>query len=324
MYIPQLSKEGGQLVARVGCGVHWFNEQSECSLAYCHPPVADGLILHARLDDRPLRFWLDESQWCQWVAPMLVVPSWQTTPDELRELLAIWTLAEAGACRGEESRLPWPVAERLEAGAMAAGMRWKLSIRQGERRLDLYLLSAAESWLGQLADEAYPVAPENASAAIALDVSLLAGWSKIAASTLEILGPGDALLLQHSWQVADGQFGLFIGQPLATLKQFGEDDSFIIEEIMDNFDDWMDVTPSPSLITTHNNTLLNATIALTVEVAQLETSLQDLSQLEVGSLLNGKATHDGLVTLKIGGRPIAKGTLLEIDSQLAVKIDHLC
>ncbi|QII37836.1 type III secretion system cytoplasmic ring protein SctQ [Rouxiella badensis] len=323
MKIPQLSKETGSLVARVGNGLQWLNDNGELMVSYRQRPAVSGLVLHATFDGEPLTLLVDEEQWCQWVQPMLTVPSLAMTPPEFRDLLSIWTLADAGECC-ENNSMAWPQSERLEAGSAEPQMGWHVYIRREERELGCYLLSGAEKWVSALSDEAFPVSNHDTATDIKLCVSLLAGWSKVESSILNILGPGDALILQHSWQVADDQYGLFIDRPIATLRQEHEPNTFTLEEIMNDFDDWMDVTPSPSFISSQRDTLLNTTFAVTVEVAKFEVSLQELSQLDVGGQLSGTTQYDGLVTLKVGGLPFAKGTLLEIDSRLAVRIESIC
>ncbi len=323
MKIPQLSKETGSLVAKVGSGLQWLNDSGELVISYRQRPASQGLILHATFEGEPLTLLLDEQQWCQWVAPMLTVPSLEMTPDEFKELLSIWTLADAGECR-EESSVKWPHGLRLTPGNASAEYGWHVYIRREQRELGCYLLSGGEKWVLALSEEAFPVSGSDTVTDITLCISLLAGWSRVDSAVLDILGPGDALILQHSWQIADDQFGLFIDRPIATVRQDDEHNTFIIEEIMSDFDDWMDVTPSPSVISSQRDMLANTSVAVTVEVSKLEVSLQALSQLEVGGQLMGATQYDGLVTLKVGGRPIARGTLLQIDTQLAVKIESLC
>lgn len=323
MKIPQLSKETGNLVAKVSNGMQWLNDSGELVVSYRQRPASEGLILHATFEGEPLTLWLDEQQWCQWVAPMLTVPSLEMTPDEFKALLSIWTLADAGDCR-EASAMKWPQGQRLTPGSASAEHGWHVYIRRDQRELDCYLLSGGEKWVSALSDEAFPVSNSDTVTDITLCVSLLAGWSNVDSAVLDILGPGDALIMQHSWQVADDQFGLFIDRPLATVRQDCQPNTFTIEEIMSDFDDWMDVTPSPSVISSQRDMLANTSVTVTVEVTKLEVSLQMLSQLDVGGQLTGTPHYDGLVTLKVGGRPIARGTLLQIDNRLAVKIESLC
>ncbi|SUX35804.1 type III secretion system protein [Chromobacterium violaceum] len=133
---------------------------------------------------------------------------------------------------------------------------------------------------------------------------------------------GDALLLRYSFDVAAGKFGLFNRQPIASLMQDGETGIFTVETLMSDFEDWMDITPT--LSPAEEQALGDAMITVTVEVAKMELPLHQLGNLQPGTLLSSAVSSDGLVTLKAGSRPIARGTLLDIDSRLAVRIEHLC
>lgn len=325
MLIPQLNKAEGRLLKKIGRGVQWDHEQGSFRLSFQRRIAATGLVLHARLEDQSIKLWLDERQWCQWVEPMLVVPSLKMTPQDLRELLACWTLADAGECRGDND-FPWPEGTHLEEGNRDAGMGWQLIILRGERRLELYLPTGSENWLDILAENGFPLVSQDETLDMMSSAALLAGWSKVAATQMDNLMPGDVLLLQKAWQVTQGQFVLFIERPFASLNQDNESGIFKVEEIMNDFEDWMEVTPTaiPAGKTSHEEILSGTIVTITVEVAQLNVSLNELSCLEIGSLLSANCSYDGLVTLKVGNNPIARGTLLEIDSQLAVKIEHRC
>lgn len=323
MPYPRISEADGRLLASVGAGRQWVSYAGSLQITFCSHPSAQGLLLQATLDEGPLCLFLDEAQWCQWVAPMLVVPSLTMVPEALRPALMIWTLADAGACRDGEDT-PWPQAKNLMPGDVEAGWGWQLRITRNDRQLDCRVINAPESWLDHLIAQTLPVAPAQQSPTITFSAALLAGWSLVDRETLAALQPGDALLLDKQWDIAEGRFVLFTQQPLASLHQDRDSGIFTVEVLMDDFDDWMDIAPSPEPVADRHSPLANSLIPVTVEVARLEVTLQELYQLEVGSLLSGAASHDALVTLKAGGRPFAQGTLLHIGDRLAVKVEKLC
>ena len=327
MQIAQLSKDQGRLIKKVGHGLQLFSEQGSIQLSFRQQNASSGLLLHAQFHDRPVTLWLDEQQWCQWVTPMLAVPSLALAPAELQPLLAHWTLADASEC-SDSGDLLWPEAQTLQPGDAPAGLGWSMTIQRADRQLDLRLLSGAEPWIDSLADNMFPVNFADDQAEIILTASLLAGWSTVTAGQLSSLRPGDALMLHKSWQISEGQVALFLDRPLAIIAQSSEQETFTIEAVMSDFEDWMDLSPSLETNTTHGNSvgqaLNEATVNVTVEVAQLAVSIQELSNMVAGGLLSGVAQQNGLVTLKVGNRAIARGSLLAFDGKMAVKIDHLC
>ncbi|QGY32159.1 type III secretion system cytoplasmic ring protein SctQ [Pantoea cypripedii] len=345
--IPQISKAAGQLINQVGAGLMLSDGETHLRIAYCQREKAPGLLLQTHLNDAAATFWLDEAQWCQWVAPMLVVPSWQRVPEEFRHLLMLWTLEDAGRVRGSNN-LPWPASASLESGEREAGLYWHLAITCEERQLDLYLPLENTAWVAQLADYAFPVsAGEQQTVKIPVQASLLAGWLRTNCATLNKAQPGDALRLQKHWPVQNGTLCLYLDRPLAVVRQDDhEDNYFYVEEVMEDFEDWMEVEPeiddeseindeyevdeeseiepvsAPSL--SPETLVANAAITVTVEVAQIATTIQALGTLAPGAMLQGTATHDGAVTLKVAGRAFARGDLLDIDGALAVRITALC
>jgi type III secretion protein Q len=347
MKIPQISKAAGQLINQVGAGLMFSDGETRLRIAYCQREKAPGLRLKTHLNDASATFWLDEAQWCQWVAPMLIVPSWQQVPEEFRHLLMLWTLEDAGRVRGSND-LPWPASASLESGEREAGLYWHLAITCEERQLDLYLPLENTAWVAQLADYAFPVSEgEQQTLTIPVQASLLAGWLRTDCATLNKVQPGDALRLQKHWQVKHGAMCLYLDRPLAVVRQDDhEDNYFYVEEVMEDFEDWMEVEPeideesevedeseiddeseiepvsAPSI--SPEALVASAAITVTVEVAQIATTIQALGTLAPGAMLQGTATQDGAVTLKVAGRAFARGDLLDIDGALAVRITALC
>lgn len=90
---------------------------------------------------------------------------------------------------------------------------------------------------------------------------------------------------------------------------------------MDDFNDWLDIAPMPaSPDSALGSDLLVSVVA---HVGSLEVPLHQLAHLQVGDVLQGPTRIDDFVTLKVAGKPIAHGLLLEIDGRLAVRIDRL-
>ncbi|OHX10904.1 type III secretion system cytoplasmic ring protein SctQ [Chromobacterium sphagni] len=308
------------MLSKVGHGRRVDSADGSFILSFNRREAGPGLSLSARLENQPVRLWLDEAQWLQWVEPMLALPSWDMAPPDLRELLAVWTLADAGSGL-DDLGLHWPQATRLEPEPINAGMGWRLRVRRDERQLDLLVWDAPLPWLDALVEQSYPLEADETETAITAGVSLIAGWCMVEMASIRKLAVGDAMLLCYSFDVAAGKFGLFNRQPIANLMQDSETGTFTVETLMNDFEDWMDITPT--LSPGEEQALGDTVITVTVEVAKMELPLHQLGNLQPGTLLSSTVSSDGLVTLKAGGRPIARGTLLDIDSRLAVRVEQL-
>ncbi|WDD90587.1 type III secretion system cytoplasmic ring protein SctQ (plasmid) [Burkholderia sp. FERM BP-3421] len=280
-----------------------------------------GLVLTARADDAVVRAWCDSAQWCRWIAPVLPVADWHAVPDELRAPLAAWTLACVAPCAAAAG-LAWPDAEAVEPEASPIAHRWLLRLERAGATLDLLILDAPPAWIAQLAADLDPLdAPAPGRPAPALRAALIAGWSCIDTAQLARLHRGDALLLHHAYAVADGELGLFTDRPLASVTRC-DALGYTIGVTMETFDDWLDVEPAAPAPTPPGVLPLDASVRIIAQAAAIDVPLERLAALRPGDILEGPAIGDGLCTLKIGGRPLARGMLLDIDGRLAIRIEH--
>ncbi len=188
------------------------------------------------------------------------------------------------------------------------------------------MLDAPLEWLDALADRLTPCPIDNPSE-IRVRATLIAGWSSIARSEAESLRVGDALVLRQAYGVARREFGLFVHKPLARVI-CGESGAFAIEEVMDDFDDWLDVEPlMPASETEEPLSDVCAAhdpiMTVVAVVGGFDVPVSALAALRPGDVLHGQARADELVTLKAGGRAFARATLLDIDGRLAARIETI-
>lgn len=318
MKIPQFDDATGRLIGKLRQGRQWVGTDGSMTLTFGPYPMGAGLLLKTGSDQDRLTLWLDEAQWCHWIAPVLVVPGYAMTPPDLLETLTAWTLAEARTFDNDEFQIPWPETGELTPATAERRMGWKLNVRRDERELALFLTEVPAAWLEALMEDMFPF-PAESSSFLTVGAKLIAGWCSLPAQQVSALQVGDAVVLQRCWDISQGQFVLFTDRPVARLQQQSETGYFTTETLMDNFDDWMDITPPAE----RHSAVEHSFVTLTAEVARLEISLQELSELSPGSVLTGESQYDGLVTLKAGGRVVGRGTLLQIGERLAVRIDHL-
>ncbi|AZE48330.1 hypothetical protein C4K04_2658 [Pseudomonas chlororaphis] len=150
--------------------------------------------------------------------------------------------------------------------------------------------------------------------------TLWAGWSRIDEQVLKRLSPGDGLVLQNGYLIADGELGLFMNRPLATLAG-GDTGIHTLKDVMDDFNDWLDMTP----IAPEAGSGLRPDVLVTVvaQVASIEVPLDTLVNLRAGDILEGPARTEDFIILKVAGKTIVHGLLLDIDGRLVVRIERL-
>ncbi|PTB18619.1 YscQ/HrcQ family type III secretion apparatus protein [Trinickia symbiotica] len=325
--LPRLDERGARLLRKVGAGRRIDFADRALALAYRRSPGGNGLVLSGALGPDPVRLWVDERQWCRWIEPLLAVPDASTIPAELHDALAAWTFDTIGSglegsADGEPP--PWPVGASLRGCTVERRLDWCLRAERGNDDLDLLVLEAPVHWLDALADRLAPC-PVDDLPEIRVRTSLVAGWSSIARNLAESLRIGDALVLRQAYRVARGEFGLFANKPLARVE-YSEAGVFSIEEVMDDFDDWLDVeptTPAREKTASDDQVAHDPIVTVVAVVGRFDVPISALAALRPGDILDGQARVDELVALKVGGRTIARATLLDIDGRLAARIEAM-
>ncbi|HWX13238.1 MAG TPA: type III secretion system cytoplasmic ring protein SctQ [Trinickia sp.] len=334
--LPRLDARAARLLRKVGVGRRIEFDGGALSLVY-RRAGGNGLIFSGGLEHRPVQLWIDEREWLHWIEPVLAVADANSIPEDLHEALAAWTFdaigrglggsAQSGstASAASTSSTQWPAGSSLRTAHIEPRLGWCLRAEQGERGVDVLVLDAPHDWLDTLADRLPPWRRDNAPE-VRIRAGLLAGWASVTRSVMATLRVGDALLLRRAYRVAQGEFGLFMAKPIARLRCGETGDTrdagiFTIEEVMDKFDDWLDVEPpAPAL---DDQASYDPLVTVVAEVCGFDVPVSALAALKPGDVLTGDVLADELVALKVGGRLIARATLLDIDGRLAARIETL-
>ncbi|KVX77009.1 FliM/FliN family flagellar motor switch protein [Burkholderia ubonensis] len=282
-----------------------------------------GLILTGRVNDTIVRLSCDSAQWCRWIAPVLPVSDWRTVPADLHAALAAWTLACIAPCAAAAG-IAWPEVDMIETGACPVSNHWLLRLEHAGAVLDLQILDASPAWVAELAARLEPlIAPigDAGTPVPALRAALIAGWSCIDTAQLARLQPGDALLLHRNYAVANGELGLFTDRPLASATRC-DAGHYTIGATMEAYNDWLDVEPTGFAPESSGVLPLDACVRIVAQAAVIDVPLERLATLKPGDILEGPAISDGMLTLTIGSKPLARGMLLDIDGRLAIRIEH--
>jgi type III secretion protein Q len=134
--------------------------------------------------------------------------------------------------------------------------------------------------------------------AFPLFASLRGGSAPLRPEELRALAPGDVLLADSP---PEGRLRLcFPGGFTAVGTLAGG--TFLVE------------------MTTMESPLAQVPILIDVELARVPLTLSDLSRLSPGSTLPVQLDRRGLVTLRLGERPLGRGELVEIDGAVGVRI----
>jgi type III secretion protein Q len=142
--------------------------------------------------------------------------------------------------------------------------------------------------------------PELAEPLLAfpLFASLRGGTAPLLPEELRALAPGDVVLADPP---PEGRHRLVFPGGFTAVGTVS-DGSFLVEA------------------TSMENPLAQVSILLDVELARVPLTLSDLSRLVPGATLPVQLDRRGLVTLRIGERPIGRGELVEIDGAVGVRV----
>ncbi|WP_087723570.1 hypothetical protein [Pandoraea sp. PE-S2T-3] len=165
----------------------------------------EGLIVTARVDEGTVgevRFWCDEQQWRDWLAPWLPVPSFEALPQAWHDIAASLTLASNDVDHGGDA---WPQAIRLASGTADAAWRIGVVLQRDGRRLALAWMGGAASWLRERCERAEMASePIDPAGLPHRECLLVAGWADISRAQCDALRAGDAVMLSKSADVTKG------------------------------------------------------------------------------------------------------------------------
>jgi type III secretion protein Q len=227
-------------------------------------------------------------------APAPAAGATELTPMESSALDLLVLAAIDGAAEVEQ------IAERLaprlvrDAPLPASPLAVDLTLEAGPVRGRARLL------LPPAAVQALAAPPElqEPLTAFPLFASLRGGSAPLRPEELRALSPGDVLLADSP---PEGRLRLcFPGGFTAIGTQ--TDGTFLVET------------------TTMENPLAQVPVLIDIELARVPLTLSDLARLSPGSTLPVQLDRRGLVTLRIGERPLGRGELVEIDGAVGVRI----
>jgi type III secretion protein Q len=143
-----------------------------------------------------------------------------------------------------------------------------------------------------------PPAADAPALAIAIPASLRGGSVTLLRDELEALAPGDVLVFEP---LENGREDLVLPGGTRARGQW-DDGDFQVEE--------MAMTDRRAELP----------VTLEVELARVEVPLREIARLEPGAALPLPIDRRGLVTLRVGERPVARGELVDLEGAVGVRI----
>jgi type III secretion protein Q len=142
-----------------------------------------------------------------------------------------------------------------------------------------------------------PATPADEPAPICIPVSVEAEEVALSADELDLLAPGDVVLLDGP----PAPRALVLPGGFALLGRL-EEEVFHVEE------------------TTMIGRMAEVPVKLAVELARVDVTLAELARLAPGEALPLALDRRGLVTLRLGERELARGELVDVDGAVGVRI----
>ncbi|ERE19478.1 hypothetical protein [Pseudogulbenkiania ferrooxidans] len=249
-----------------------------------------GLLLSTTCDGAALSLWTTEADWRAWLVPQLTVGELADIEAGLLPVLAAWTLAPLdGFLRAQG--LPGLAQAAVQPAPAPGGECWRLTLRDGPRRLPLYLRKAPRDWLAALR----PSREQTHQLALGL------GWCLLPEQDWDKVAIGDALPIHG---MADALDTLWL-HPEATPGRLRLIDAE--RAVMETPSSGLDPAPS-------------GTLRLIAEAAAIRVSADALADWEAGREIDAPAAAHPMLRLTAQGRLWAQGQLLRLDDGWAARI----
>lgn len=300
------------------------------------PPVEDGICVRFSIGGASACAWASEPEWLAWIKPVLPVPRLLDVPPPLSESLAAMTLAPWQDFAAQ-ARQPGPAATRIEAGPCPADAQLRLFMVDGQRQLTLFVTPLPAPVEDGLAQHCAPAA-HDPYGWLSARFDCYGGVAWLTSAELASLHVGDAVLLQHLPDLAQGEIWVRIGATMAALRT-GETGGFTIAappSLAPPRDPEAEVMPEAETETeteTGAEALTQPEPAhppppvrsrpMQVRVGRLTVPLSELSDLSVGRLLDVQFAPAFQADLEVDGDAIGRGRLVSFAGRLAVRIEVL-
>ncbi len=338
-----------QIIKKIGYGRFLENEKGLLAMRFTQCS-GQGIEFKALYRGQTLRFWINEAQWCNWISPILSIPSLEEAPAELHTALAQCTLAIL------ENWLPTEDIAALQALSLTRHVIAPIflcvfDVVEESRLLSIAALHVPSPWLIEMAthldgmmiqevtespaekysrlqEKAYALAqysnvPERWS------MACLAGYLYLDDATCASLKQGDALILEKFSLISQGElwlhqenvlYALFPQQPqhyqIQAITQFiDENDTHQVDffsTMPDNNTAHCDSPPAPAKLN-----------LITAEIGQINLSLNDLNKLDINSTLMLIPEFYPNTKLRLGGKYIAQGQLMKLGAGWVVSIEQI-
>ncbi|MCC7005723.1 MAG: FliM/FliN family flagellar motor switch protein [Ottowia sp.] len=305
MQIPYLTEAAFALLQKVGTGHCLENDQGILSIHFSSLG-GPGISITGMLNDQPISFWMDETQWCDWIRPVLSLPSLDKAPQELRMALAQRTVASLSDWLGDDY-IALPQAQLFVSAAVNREPDWVITLEQSTRRLSLRVLDAPSSWLFGLADAL--TTPTNQPSEERYLMVLAAGQTSLSLTALNNLRVGDAVVLKQAGHIDAGEVWLLRGEQRYVLQQ-EEDQQYRVEQVVDATD----------FSASQNG---GDRVTLLAQIGQVNFDLNALSYLSVGESLEIPTHFYEHVNLMNKNQCVAKGHLMKVGDEWVVRVDQL-
>lgn len=319
----ELQHDEAALLRKVGQGTHIQWHEDESAQLFFTGFGGTGLLITGRVGTESLQMWVDESQWCQWIRPIISVNHWASVPGDLHTALLTWCCAALHQRLSAMAIAPLQLTE-IHASDCALRRGWTVKLVRAEAQLDLHFLLPPLGWLEAINALMVPLPAATSPGTVTIPIALIAGWSEMALSTLSTLRCGDALRLHRVYAVEHGEWGLFTHRPLARVIETPQQ-QFECGDTMDAWEDWLDFSPAreDSSATSISTLPENTTVRVVAQAATLEIALSQLAALKTGDIVDCPVNQTGDLVLLVAGKPLGRGILLKIDDRYAVRIEHL-
>lgn len=336
------NSEHFQAIKKIGYGRFLENEKGLLAMRFTQCS-GQGIELKALYQGHVLSFWMDEAQWCNWIDPILSIPSLEEAPTELHAALAQCTLAIL------ENWLPTEDIAALQALSLtrhmiATNFLCVFDVIEESRLLSLAVLNASSSWLIKMAThldsvmaqemsesptekysplqaKAYALAQYSTTLKI-WSMPCLVGYLYLDDVTCGSLKKGDALILEKCSLISQGElwlhqekvlYSLFPHQPQhyqiqAVTQLIDENDA----QQIDFFSAMPDERPAQARLN-----------LITAEVGQINLSVNDLNKLDVNNTLALTPHFYANAKLRLGKKYIAQGQLMKLGAGWVVSIEEI-
>ena len=333
---PYVCKETARISNLVGSGLIYQKSNNEHISVFFEQQIdvdAMWLRLKVKLGLKDLFFFVKEEQFNSWIGDNLTVNCFSDIPREFLGFFSNYIIDDFDCLIKDKNntlKVSDPIT-RIHDQIIYKGTHLRFSFYKNDMQLDFFILENLK-----IAELLFEKMQKNKKyAEIPYKLECVLGTTRLKYSVLQSLHVGDVVFFSCVCDFNSGEMILFEGIELMTIQK--ENGVLKVKGLFDKLDDFeqnsekelysaeeiYEEDKRENILSKNSFKPENIEITLYVEAGYFKTTISGLSNLSVGDIISGEIYQASELKIKLKGKTIGTGSLIQVEEKIGIRIDKL-